>query len=47
MGRAVTFFGMLFRERGVIMEDLPLQNMSQFMFTPTSLGALLQYKSLM
>ena len=41
------FFGMLFRERGVIMEDLPLQNMSQFMFTPTSLGALLQYKSLM
>ena len=37
-------------ERGVIMEDLPLQNASQFMFTPTSLGALLlsmQYKSLM
>ena len=32
------------------MEDLPLQNASQFMFTPTSLGALLlsmQYKSLM
>ena len=31
-------------------EDLPLQNASQFMFTPTSLGALLlsvQYRSLM
>ena len=43
---AVAFFGMLFRET----EDLPLQNVSQFMFTPTSLGALLlsmQYKSLM
>ena len=34
-------FGMLFRERGVIMEDLPLQNTSQFMVTPTSLDALL------
>ena len=45
MGRAVAFFGMLFRD-----EDLPLQNASQFMFTPTSLGTLLlsvQYKSLM
>ena len=48
----VAFFGMLFREQGVsslITEDLPLQNASQFMFTPTSLGALLlsmQYKSL-
>ena len=43
-------FGMLFREQGVIMEDLPLQNTSQFMYTPTSLDALLlslQYKSLM
>ena len=32
------------------MEDQPLQNTSQFMFTPTLLGALLlsmQYKSLM
>ena len=32
------------------MEDQPLQNTSQFVFTPTSLGALLlsmQYKSLM
>jgi len=31
-------------------EDLPLQNASQFMFKPTSLGALLlrvQYKRLM
>ena len=44
--RVVAFFGMLFRET----EDLPLQNASQFMFTPTSLGTLLlsmQYKSLM
>ena len=39
--RAVAFFGMLFRERGVITEHLPLQNASQFMFTPTSLDALL------
>ena len=42
----VAFFGMLFRES----EDLPLQNASQFMFTPTSLDALLlsmPYKSLM
>ena len=44
---AVAFFGMLFRERGVIMKDLLLQNTSQFMFTSTSLDALLlslQYK---
>ena len=37
-------------EQGVITEDLPLQNASQFMFTPTSLDALMlsmQYKSLM
>ena len=43
-------FCMLFRERGVITEDLPLQNASQFMFTPSSLDTLLlsvQYKSLM
>ena len=48
----VAFFGMLFRERGVsslMKEELPLQNASQFTFTPTSLDALLlsmQYKSL-
>ena len=44
--RTVALFGMLFRET----EDLSLQNASQFMFTPTSLDALLlimQYKSLM
>ena len=48
--RAVAFFGKLFRERGVITEDQPLQNASQFMFTPTSSDALLlsmQYKSQM
>ena len=48
--RTVAFFGMLFREQGLITEDLPLQNTSQFMFIPTSLNALLlsmQYKSLM
>ena len=42
---AVAFFGMFGETK-----DLPLQNASQFMFTPTSLGALLlsmQYKSLM
>ena len=42
--------GMLFTERGIITEDLPMQNTSQFMFTPTSLDALLlsmQYQSLM
>jgi len=42
----VAFFGKLFRET----EDLPMQNTSQFMFTPTSLGALLlsmQHKSQM
>ena len=44
---------MLFREwcaLGVLTEDLPCRNVFQFMFTPTSLGALLlsmQYKSLM
>ena len=44
--RAVAFFGMLFGET----EDLLLQNASQFMFIPTSLGTLLlsmQYKTLM
>ena len=49
-GAVVAFFGMLFTERGIITEDLPMQNTSQFMFTPTSLDALLlsmQYKSLM
>ena len=48
--RTVAFFGMLFKQQGLITEDLPLQNTSQFMFTPTSLNALLlsmQYKSLM
>ena len=43
--RKVAFFGMLFGET----EDLPLQNASQFMFTSTSLAALLlsmQHKSL-
>ena len=35
--RAVAFFGMLFGET----EDLPMQNASQFMFTPTSSDALL------
>ena len=38
---AVAFFGMLFRARGVITEDQPLQNTSQFMFTPTLSDALL------
>ena len=49
-GAVVAFFGMLFTERGIITEDLPMQNTSQFMFTPTSLDALLlsmQYQSLM
>ena len=45
-GVPVAFFGMLFGET----EDLPMQNTSQFMFTPTSSDVLLlsmQYKSLM
>ena len=48
--RGCLFWHVAVRERGVIMVDLPLQNASQFMLTPTSLGALLlsmQYKCLM
>ena len=48
MGRAVAFFWHVVYRARHNNGDLPMQNMSQFMFTPTSLDALLlsmQYQS--